>query len=57
MRGGKRDRAGRPPSPYVIKRVVVHFESEAEYRRYIASASPRERALAVLRGRDENRER
>lgn len=46
--GGKRKGAGRKPSPYISKRVVLHFESEDEYRLFVESTTPRQRVETVM---------
>lgn len=47
-RGGKRKGAGRPPSPFISRRVVLSFLSEAEYDRFMQETTPRERVVFVL---------
>lgn len=45
---GKGKKIGRPPSPYIAKRVVLHFISESEYREFMKDSTPRQRVTRCL---------
>ena len=52
--GGKRipgpgKSLGRPPSPFISKRVVLHFESEEEYRMLRNTTDPRQRVEFIIK--------
>lgn len=47
--GGKRQGAGRKPSPYISKRVVLHFESEEEHQMIRDITNPRERVEFIIK--------
>ena len=46
--GGERKGAGRKPSHYISKRIVLHLENEAELESILQNLSPRARTLVLL---------
>jgi len=46
--GGKREGAGRKPTPFISKKVTLHFETEQEYQSLLERiTNPRQRTLIL----------
>lgn len=47
--GGKREGAGRKPSPFISKRLVLHLKNEMELEYILEATGPRERTEILLK--------
>lgn len=46
--GGHRSGAGRKPSPFISKRIVLHLKNELELEYILDRTTPRERTEAMI---------